>query len=216
MIGRSLKQKIVLDRDWLLEELNVNERALRYQQIEGSFSQPNAGVNAKMLGWASRQAASLGADLLELYCGNGNFTVALAPAFGRVLATEMSKSSVRAAHHNLEANGVANVTMVRMAAEEISDALAKVRPFTRLKDIDLDSYRFTTLFVDPPRSGLDPVTLALARGFERILYISCNPQTLCENVAELAATHEISAAAVFDQFPWTHHLECGLLLSKKA
>lgn len=216
VIGRSLKQKIVLDRDWLLEELNVNERALRYQQIEGSFSQPNAGVNAKMLGWASRQAASLGADLLELYCGNGNFTVALAPAFGRVLATEMSKSSVRAAHHNLEANGVANVTMVRMAAEEISDALAKVRPFTRLKDIDLDSYRFTTLFVDPPRSGLDPVTLALARGFERILYISCNPQTLCENVAELAATHEISAAAVFDQFPWTHHLECGLLLSKKA
>ena len=127
----------------------------------------------------------------------------------------MSKSSVRAAHHNLEANGVANVTMVRMAAEEISDALAKVRPFTRLKDVALDDYRFTTLFVDPPRAGLDPATLALARGFERILYISCNPQTLCENVAELAATHEISAAAVFDQFPWTHHLECGLLLTRR-
>lgn len=87
---------IEVDQNELLEELNVNGRSLRYQQIEGSFSQPNAGVNAKMLGWASRQAANLGGDLLELYCGNGNFTVALAPAFYCVLATEMSKSSVRA------------------------------------------------------------------------------------------------------------------------
>ena len=133
-----------------------------------------------------------------------------------LIISSMGPNEVRAAHHNLEANGVANVAMVRMAAEEISDALAKVRPFTRLKDVALDDYRFTTLFVDPPRAGLDPATLALAGGFERILYISCNPQTLCENVAELAATHEISAAAVFDQFPWTHHLECGLLLSRKA
>ena len=215
VIGRSLKQKIVLERDWLLEELTVNARHLRYQQIEGSFSQPNAGINQQMLGWACDQAAMLGGDLLELYCGNGNFTVALAPHFGRVLATEMSKSSVRAAHHNLEANGVTNVTMVRMAAEEISDALAGVRPFNRLKDIDLASYGFSTIFVDPPRAGMDPATVELTRRFDNILYISCNPQTLRENVAALASTHGIAAAAVFDQFPWTHHLECGLLLTRK-
>jgi tRNA (uracil-5-)-methyltransferase len=214
VIGRSLKQKIVLERDWLLEELKVQGRHLRYQQVEGSFSQPNAGINQQMLGWACEQAATLGGDLLELYCGNGNFTVALAPHFGRVLATEMSKSSVRAAHYNLEANGIETVSMVRMASEEISDALARVRPFTRLKDIDLDGYRFSTLFLDPPRAGLDPATVALARGFEHILYISCNPQTLRDNVAELATTHRIAAAAVFDQFPWTHHLECGLLLTR--
>ncbi len=216
IIGRSLKQKIVLARDWVQEELQVGERRLRYQQIEGAFSQPNAGVCQQMLGWACEQAVGLGGDLLELYCGNGNFTVALAPHFQRVLATEMSKSSVRAAGHNLAENGITNVAMVRMASEEISDALARVRPFNRLREIDLDSYRFSTLFVDPPRAGLDAGTVALARSFQHILYISCNPQTLCENVAELAATHEISAAAVFDQFPWTHHLECGLLLSKKA
>ncbi|MDP5238014.1 tRNA (uridine(54)-C5)-methyltransferase TrmA [Uliginosibacterium sp. 31-16] len=215
LIGRSLKQKIVLDTDWLLEELEVGTRRLRYQQIEGSFTQPNAGVNQQMLGWACMQAENLGGDLLELYCGNGNFTVALAPHFGRVLATEMSKPSVKAAHYNLEANGIGNVAMVRMASDEISDALARVRPFTRLKDIDLDSYRFSTLFVDPPRSGLDAPTIELARGFERILYISCNPQTLRENVAALADTHVISASAVFDQFPYTHHLECGLLLTRK-
>ncbi|MDD2742408.1 MAG: tRNA (uridine(54)-C5)-methyltransferase TrmA [Rhodocyclaceae bacterium] len=215
LIGRSRKQKIVTDRDWVLEEFELNGRQLRYQQIEGSFSQPNAGVNRQMLAWACEQAAAIGEDLVELYCGNGNFTVALAPQFNRVLATEVSKSSVAAAHYNLNANNIDNVTLLRMSSDEISEALARERPFERMKDIDLDSYHFSTLFVDPPRAGLDAVTLNLAASFEHILYISCNPQTLQENVAALNATHDISAAAVFDQFPYTHHLECGLLLKRR-
>ncbi|AWI75060.1 tRNA (uridine(54)-C5)-methyltransferase TrmA [Parazoarcus communis] len=215
LIGRSRKQKIVLEQDWVLESLELNGRQLRYQQIEGSFTQPNAGVNRKMLGWACAQAASLDGDLLELYCGNGNFTVALAPCFGHVLATEVSKTSVGAANYNLLANGIDNVQMVRMSSEEISGALARTREYLRMKDVDLDSYRFTTLFVDPPRSGLDAPTVELARGFDRILYISCNPLTLQDNVAALQDTHQISAAAVFDQFPYTHHLECGLLLTRR-
>ena len=127
----------------------------------------------------------------------------------------MSKTSVYAAHDNLAANGIDNVTMVRMASEEISDALAGGREYRRMKGGELASYRFGTLFVDPPRSGLDDATLALARGFDHILYISCNPQTLRDNVAALSATHAISAAAAFDQFPYTHHLECGLVLTRK-
>jgi len=216
LIGRSRRQKIVIGRDWLLEEFELDGRPLKYKQVEGSFTQPNGGVNRQMLGWARAQAAGIGGDLLELYCGNGNFTVALAPLFGRVLATEMSKPSVHAAHFNLEANGVGNVTMVRMASEEISDALAGGREYRRMKGVDLAGYNFSTLFVDPPRAGLDAGTVALARGFEHILYISCNPQTLQENVAALRDTHEIAAAAAFDQFPYTHHLECGLLLKRRA
>lgn len=215
LIGRSRKQKIVLERDWVLEEFDLDGRHLRYQQIEGSFSQPNGGVSQHMLGWACQQAAGLGGDLLELYCGNGNFTVALAPAFERVLATEVSKASVRAAHHNLEANQIKNVTVVRMSSDEVSSALAGAREFRRLDGIDLSPYQFSTLFVDPPRCGLDAATLALAAGFKHILYISCNPQTLLENVHKLHQTHDITAAAVFDQFPYTHHLECGLLLSRR-
>jgi tRNA (uracil-5-)-methyltransferase len=84
-----------------------------------------------------------------------------------------------------------------------------------MRGVDLPGYDFRTLFVDPPRMGLDEATVALARGFQNILYISCNPQTLHANVAALAATHEIRAAAVFDQFPYTHHLECGLMLSRR-
>ena len=215
VIGRSRGQKVVLDRDWLLEAFELNGRQLRYQQIEGSFTQPNGGVNRQMLGWACEQAASLGGDLLELYCGNGNFTMALAPLFDKVLATEVSKSSVHAAQYNIAANDIENVALVRASSEEIADAIAGREVLKRMQDIDLASYRFSTLFVDPPRSGLDATTLEFAAGFDNILYISCNPQTLQENVTALQATHVVSAAAVFDQFPYTHHLECGLLLTRR-
>lgn len=216
LIGRSRGQKVILERDWLLERFEVDGRELSYQQIESSFTQPNGNVNRQMLSWARQQAAGLGGDLLELYCGNGNFTVALAPLFGRVLATEVAKSSVRAAQYNLAANGLDNVAVVRLSSEEVSAALAGSKTPKELQDIDFAEYRFSTLFVDPPRSGLDGQTLELARGFDHILYISCNPQTLQENVAALQATHEVKAAAVFDQFPYTHHLESGLLLTRRA
>jgi tRNA (uracil-5-)-methyltransferase len=215
LIGRSRRQKIVIGRDWLEEEIEVDGRHLHYRQIEGSFSQPNGEVNRAMLGWARAQAANLGGDLLELYCGNGNFTLALAPLFGKVFATELSKPSVAAAQYNLATNHINNVALARMASDEVSAALAKVRPFRRLQDIDLDTYRFSTLFVDPPRAGLDAATLELARNFDNVLYISCNPDTLRENVTALANSHRIVAAAAFDQFPYTDHLECGLLLNRR-
>jgi tRNA (uracil-5-)-methyltransferase len=51
--------------------------------------------------------------------------------------------------------------------------------------------------------------------FARIIYISCNPATLADDVALLSATHRVARFAVFDQFPYTPHLECGALLVAK-
>jgi len=215
VIGRSRGKKFVLDRDWVLERFELDGRMLEYKQVEGCFTQPNGGVNRHMLGWARAQLRGAGGDLLELYCGNGNFTVALAPLFDKVLATELSKTSVYAAHDNLAANGVDNVTMVRMASEEISDALAGGRSYRRMKAVDLATYDLRTLLVDPPRGGLDEATLALAPRFERMLYISCNPDSLRDNLAQLTRTHRIEAAAAFDQFPYTPHLECGVCLVRR-
>ena len=215
IIGRSRGQKIVLRTDYVDECLSVGERTLHYRQFESSFTQPNGGINQKMLGWACEQLKTVGGDLLELYCGNGNFTIALAPLFQRVLATEISKASVNAAQHNLIVNRIDNVAIVRMSSDEISTALSGGRAFNRLKHIPLDEYRFSTLLVDPPRSGLDNVTLELARRFDNILYISCNPLTLHANIAALDDSHRIASLALFDQFPYTHHLECGVLLHKR-
>ena len=217
IIGRSRKQKLVLDRDYVTEVLQLHDRQYSYQQVESGFTQPNAGINCQMLNWASNCVANSNSqDLLELYCGNGNFTVPLARHFNAVLATEISKVSVNSALTNFAANQIDNIEVVRLSAEELTQALNKQRPFRRLAHIDLDSYNFSTVLVDPPRAGLDADTEKLLCRFDRILYISCNPNTLAQNLAEITKTHAIEAAAVFDQFPWTEHLESGVLLSRSA
>lgn len=215
LIGRSRGQKILLERDYVTEQLSVAGRQYQYRQIEGSFSQPNAAVCEKMLAWAVNHTQASPGDLLELYCGNGNFTLPLAANFRKVLATEISKTSVEAAQHNLAVNGIGNVAIARMSSEEFTQAMDGVRPFRRLAHIDLTDYDFSTLFVDPPRAGLDPDTVKLARRFDRILYISCNPATLADNLRDLADSHRIEHFAVFDQFPYTDHLECGALLIRR-
>ncbi|OON38502.1 tRNA (uridine(54)-C5)-methyltransferase TrmA [Izhakiella australiensis] len=216
LIGRATKTKICLDRDYVDEVLPVAGRDLIYRQVENSFTQPNAAMNVQMLEWALATTQGSRGDLLELYCGNGNFSLALAPNFRRVLATEIAKPSVAAAQFNISANQIDNVQIIRMAAEEFTAALNGERVFNRLQGIDLTSYECETIFVDPPRSGLDEATVKMVQGYPRILYISCNPQTLCENLQILNQTHEVTRLALFDQFPYTHHMECGVLLERKA
>lgn len=215
LIGRAAKTKICLDRDYADERLPVAGREIIYRQIENSFTQPNAAVNIQMLEWALAATEQAEGDLLELYCGNGNFSLALARNFNQVLATEIAKPSVAAAQFNIAANQIDNVRIIRMSAEEFTQAMTGVRTFSRLKDIDLASYRCETIFVDPPRSGLDDATVKLVQGYPGILYISCNPESLCRNLAVLTATHEIKRLALFDQFPYTRHMECGVLLTKR-
>ncbi|VEJ56864.1 tRNA (uridine(54)-C5)-methyltransferase TrmA [Pragia fontium] len=214
LIGRASKQKICLDRDYADERLMVAGREMIYRQTENSFTQPNAAVNIHMLEWALSVTEGSKGDLLELYCGNGNFSLALARNFNRVLATEIAKPSVAAAQFNIAANKIENVQIIRMAAEEFTQAMQGVREFNRLKGIDLTSYQCETIFVDPPRSGLDPQTVTMVQDYPRILYISCNPETLCENLTVLNQTHRVSRLALFDQFPYTHHMESGVLLER--
>ena len=216
LIGRATKTKICLDRDYVDERLPVAGKELIYRQVENSFTQPNAAMNIQMLEWALDVTQQSRGDLLELYCGNGNFSLALARNFRRVLATEIAKPSVASAQYNIAVNQIDNVQIIRMAAEEFTQAMNGVRSFNRLEGIDLSSYQCETIFVDPPRSGLDDETVKMVQAYPRILYISCNPQTLCDNLAALSGTHQIERLALFDQFPYTHHMECGVLLTRKA
>lgn len=215
LIGRSKGKRVVIGRDFALEKLEVAGRVFSYQQPEGAFTQPNGTVNQKMLTWAYEALGQRDDDLLELYCGNGNFTLPLATRVRKVLATEISKTSVNAALNNLADNAVDNVTLVRLSAEELTEALNEVRPFRRLQGVDLKSYQFGSVFVDPPRAGMDPDTCELTRRFDNILYISCNPETLAANIAQLHDTHRIERCALFDQFPYTHHMESGVLLVRR-
>ena len=155
-------------------------------------------------------------DLLELYCGHGNFTIPLATKFNRVLASEISKSSIANARINCELNGVCNAQFVRLSADELMSAFARRREFERLKGIDIFSYDFSHVLIDPPRAGLEPSVIDFIKNFQNLIYISCNPQTLFENLRSLCATHEVQRFAIFDQFAHTAHIECGVLLKRRS
>ena len=95
VIGRARKQRLVISRDYVIETLPINSQEFSYHQQENSFTQPNAAINCKMIEWVLAQFSdSNKQDLLELYCGNGNFTIPLSRQFNKVLATEISKSSI--------------------------------------------------------------------------------------------------------------------------
>ena len=61
---------------------------------------------------------------------------------------------------------------------------------------------------------MDEDTHALAAGFRRIVYVSCNPVTLCRDIAALGSSYRLLHTALFDQFPYTLHMECGVVLEK--
>ncbi len=215
VMGRSRKQKVILSDEFVTEKLDIDGKTFTYVQYESGFTQPNPTVNVKMIEWAIAQAKKVGhGDFLESYCGLGNFTLPLSHYFDKVLATEISKRSIHAALENCALNNISNITFARLASEEMTEALNGVREFSRLKDIDLDAYNFSTVLVDPPRAGLDAGTIELISGIDNIIYISCNPETLARDLETLTKTHRVMEAAMYDQFPHTEHVESGVFLQK--
>lgn len=214
IIGRSRGQKVILSEEHINETLKIEGKDFRFLYQEGGFTQPNSKVNIKMIEWVLKYLKKSDKDLCELYCGGGNFTIPLSQKFRKVLATEISKTSIKSALKNCELNNINSIDFIRMSAEDFVEALEEKREFKRLKDINLKSYDFSTIFVDPPRAGLDDTTRKLVKDFEQIVYISCNPETLHRDLKELTKTHKITNFALFDQFAYTEHIESGVFLNK--
>lgn len=213
VIGRSRKIKRIISDDFLIDTLHVANKPYMYKIIEGGFSQPNSFVNVKMIEWVLSHVKDT-QDLLELYCGHGNFTIPLSEKFTKVLATEISKSSIKSAKDSCVMNNVENIEFLRMSVEDLTSAFKKEREFKRLENFDLECYNFSHVFVDPPRAGIDEKSLEFISQFDTIIYISCNPLTLKRDLEILKDKFTIEQFAIFDQFPHTEHLESGVILKK--
>ena len=119
---------------------------------------------------------------------------------------------------NLKNNIMTNVQFARMSGLETLEALNEVRVFNRLKHVNLKSLKRDVLFLDPPRSGVDSLSLDLIKqlNFKEIIYLSCGFSSLKSNVNNLLSDYSIEKAAFFDQFPFTDHLEAGVILKKRV
>jgi 23S rRNA (uracil1939-C5)-methyltransferase len=171
------------------------------------FIQVNASVNRELVA-AATQLLQLTAQsrLLDLYCGLGNFSLPLARRAERVVGVEGDAGLVARARDNARRNGIANADF--FCADLMADASAAawlVGPYTHV-------------LLDPPRAGAQALVPQLARlAPERLLYVSCNPETLARDIGLLVHEHgfELLAAGVVDMFPHTAHMESLALLAPR-
>lgn len=211
----SKKFRINYNFNSIIKSFDVLKKRYEFSYSQQFFTQPNGGVNAQLLNYVANSSVWFGGDLLELYTGIGNFSIVLANNFDNVLATEVNKEAIKVARVNALKNGVENIKFLRLSSEEFVNAYSKTRTFNRVEEqnIELDSYNFTTLLVDPPRAGLDTITANFAKRFENIIYISCNYKSLKRDLLILKE-YEIIKMALFDQFAYTNHIETVVILRR--
>ncbi|CAK9088681.1 unnamed protein product [Durusdinium trenchii] len=209
-------------QDFVDEVLRISgSRELRYRQPFGQFSNPNPHIAIATAEWMASILGEIeggSTDLLELYCGCGSHTVALAPSFRRVLAVEINRHLVEAAQHNVALNGLSNVTVLRAPSEDFCRRVLRTRSYElrEANGTNKMQLNFRCTVVDPPRAGLDPVTLEAVSGYEHILYISCNPVALKSNLEVLLKTHRLCRMVLLDHFPFSAHVEMAVHLQTMA
>jgi 23S rRNA (uracil1939-C5)-methyltransferase len=164
----------------------------------GGFSQVNYRVNRLLVSLALEEAApGNGRNILDLYCGNGNFSIPLARKCGSVLGVEDNSGSVRDACRNAAQHGL-HATDFRQsdAAEAVQQLLAQGR-------------RFDLVILDPPRAGGAGLAKLLPElRPEAIVYVSCDPATLARDLAMLQkGGYLVTKSRPVDMFPQTYHME---------
>ncbi|MCI0381764.1 MAG: 23S rRNA (uracil(1939)-C(5))-methyltransferase RlmD [Chlamydiae bacterium] len=190
--------------DHLREVLEIEGRKLLFKISPTSFFQTNS-IQAEIL-YAKAIDLLEGiedATILDLYSGIGSFTLALATRAKQVIGIEINPYAVFDAEWNKEENKLNNAFFYQGEVSKI------------LKEI---SCKPEIIVVDPPRSGLDPVSMKEITNLhpKQILYISCNPKTQAENIQFFQNQgYFLKKIQPIDQFPHTNHIENIVLLSKK-
>jgi 23S rRNA (uracil1939-C5)-methyltransferase len=163
-----------------------------------AFSQANAELNVGLVSAALTQLGPKEGDrVLELYSGNGNFTLPIASLAREVVAVESGPVSVELAQRALREGSVTNVRLMQSDARKACESLLK------------DGERFDLLLVDPPRTGA-PEVARWAQGFgvRTVVYVACDPASLARDGGALkAAGFRPGTLQVVDMFPQTRHVE---------
>ena len=171
-----------------------------------SFYQVNHDQAEQLYAKAIEYAQLTGKEtVLDLYCGAGTITLALAGHSRRVLGAEIVPEAIADARENAARNGVENVEFFCGDASDVAAKLARER------------LRPDVITVDPPRKGLseDVVASIASMRPERVVYVSCDSATMARDVKRFAALgYEAARACAVDLFPRADHVEAVALLRR--
>lgn len=172
------------------------------------FIQINAAINRQLVE-RTCDLLEIGPEdrVLDLFCGLGNFSLALARRVREVVGVEGEASLVEWAAHNAARNGIANAAFY--TADLAGDLSAQ--PWL--------AGGYDQILLDPPRSGaLEMMPRLAALGARRVVYVSCHPATLARDVGELVHRfgYRLRGAGVLDMFPHTAHVESVAVLQSPS
>ena len=193
---------------WGIDRLEDILCGLRFTLSVPSFYQVNRDQAERLYGRAIQMAGLTGQEtVLDLYCGTGTITLAMAGQARRVIGAEIVAPAIEDARRNAARNGIANAEFFCGDAGAVAERLAA------------EQLRPDVITVDPPRKGLgEEVVPAIARmAPERVVYVSCDPATLARDVKRFAgAGYALTQAVAVDMFPRTAHVETVGLLEKNT
>ena len=143
--------------------------------------------------------------LIDAYCGTGTIGLSCANKVKKVIGVESNYSAIKDANINMKINNIDNAEFVCEDAGKYMEYLAKQN-----KHIDV-------VIMDPPRAGSDKkfMTSLFKLAPKKVVYISCNPYTLKDNLKFLTKMYDIKLIQPVDMFPFTDHVEVIVQLSKK-
>lgn len=183
-------------------------QGVHFSFLPSDFTQVNLDINRRMvdqaLDWLAIDESE---QVLDLFCGLGNFSLPLARRSGSVTGVEGDRGLVARARLNADANHISNARFFTANLYEELDA----EPWLMGK--------YDAVLLDPPRSGASEILPLLPKlGARRILYVSCNPATLARDAGELVNEYgyRLVQAGIMDMFPHTAHVESMALLVKET
>ncbi len=193
-------------RHWGVATLPMRAGTATLEVGPNTFFQNNVHLLGRLLD-AVRAAVIEGGDnltVVDLYGGVGTIALHLAAHVGEVVCVEAVAESAELAARNSVANGAANVRAVNM------DVLAYLR--------EQPAGSCDVVVADPPRTGLGPEVCAelLRIAAQRIVYVSCNPLTLVEDLRALGAGYVLRSLTGYDMFPHTPHVEALAILDRQS
>ena len=199
------RNRRVIKGDGILQ-IHVSEPGLQLQYAVGSFAQVNLDQNRKLVEYVLQLATLAECDeVIDLYCGMGNFSLPLAQSCRQVTGVEESPVSVKFARLNAENSGIDNCTFI------CASAVTAFREICQAKIFDL-------LLLDPPRQGAyDLMREILNNPVRKIIYVSCDPQTLARDLKLLVHNgYKLISSQPFDMFPQTYHCESVTFLERQS
>ncbi len=196
------REEVLFGKGYIIDELC----GMTFKISSRSFYQVNPLQTAILYGKALEYAGLTGKErVFDAYSGIGTIGMLAAPMAKEVLSVELNPDAVRDAKENAKHNRIDKISFYRKDAGVFMTEMAD-----RGEKIDV-------LIMDPPRSGSDKKFIdAIGRlKPQRIVYVSCNPETLARDIKDLQDKgYKCETAVPVDMFPWTKHVETVALLSK--